>query len=126
VTTKEYFNLLIETSESGGFPAITKGNKCAYRGEGGRRCAVGIIMPDHVYKESMEGAPASNMFEKGIVDWSWLPMKNGVTILASDLNSIQEVHDMQVKNTWSRIGVWDPDKFEAALRELWVFDDVEK
>ena len=83
-------------------------------------------MPDHVYKESMEGSAASNIFEEGIVDWSWLPTKDEVTILPGDLNSIQQVHDMQVKNTWVRIGVWDPDKFEAALRNLWVFKDVEK
>lgn len=30
---------------------------CMYRGEGGMKCAIGAIIPDHLYSEKMENRP---------------------------------------------------------------------
>ncbi len=38
-----------------GLPDVQLGNGCAYRGKGGRRCAVGMLIPDDEYHVSMEG-----------------------------------------------------------------------
>lgn len=34
---------------------------CAYRGEGGRRCAAGWVIPDERYSPNLEGAPANSL-----------------------------------------------------------------
>lgn len=35
-------------------------NGCAYRGDGGKKCAVGHLIPDDKYKEELEGCAADD------------------------------------------------------------------
>lgn len=35
-------------------------DECAYRTEGGSMCAIGALIPDSLYTEDMEGAPADS------------------------------------------------------------------
>lgn len=35
---------------------------CAYRGEGGRKCAAGILIPDELYKKEFEGWTVSSLY----------------------------------------------------------------
>lgn len=37
---------------------------CAYRGEDGLKCAIGIFIPDQIYYADMEGNDVIRMFEK--------------------------------------------------------------
>ena len=41
---------------------------CAYRGDGGMKCAAGILIPDDVYSEKMEGfsMPSSQALSPGM------------------------------------------------------------
>jgi len=114
MTTQEYFNLLIETSKSGGFPATAEDGTCAYRGKDGKKCAVGVIIPDDVYDVEMEGKPVYDLLEKG-VDWDWLPKRDGVTVSPKDLHWVQAAHDEQVNGEWSH------EKFETDLKKVWIF-----
>lgn len=53
---------------------------CAYRGEDGKRCAVGHLIPDAVYKPEMEGHNALDLLAPGS---SW-----GAGLRATDLEGM--------------------------------------
>lgn len=74
------------------------GESCAYRGEDGRMCAVGCLIPDEQYSLSLEdrtvayvmmGVPALSGLSHGMLD------------------DLREVHDNL-----------DPDDWEAGLRSV--------
>jgi hypothetical protein len=35
--------------------SIREGSQCAYRGDGGNKCAAGVLIPDELYDPMMEG-----------------------------------------------------------------------
>lgn len=51
LTKLQYFRLLKKTSKEGGFPAVNKDGECLYRGPKGIKCAVGLILPDSIYRD---------------------------------------------------------------------------
>ena len=118
LTKQEYYDLLVTTSRNGGFPAIRVDdhgfNNCVYRGEDGRRCAVGLIMPDDRYKKELEGSTASHVCKICGVDW----IPEG--IMAADLENIQSAHDNLSNGDWSHID------FVTELDQLVCFADAQK
>lgn len=54
--------------------ALDSDGMCLYRGEGGKRCAVGCLIPDEAYSESLEGYGIGSLEVqaalKGVVDFS--------------------------------------------------------
>lgn len=86
LNNQEIFNLVIEGIFKQGGPSYTIcGNgyrKCKYRGEDGRKCVVGIILPDEIYEPSMEG--------RYILHHEWFS-KNLETI--HFLLELQKLHD---------------------------------
>lgn len=126
MTIQEYHDLLVKSATDGTFPSYRVRSDgdidCLYRGEEGRRCAVGVLIPDELYDPSYESTGA----------WS-LPDPLLETILpdgmtASDLELIQEAHDNCV-SWWNGFGKsvlqsWDPDDFIARIDELDCFKEV--
>jgi hypothetical protein len=41
------------------------GNKCMYRGDNNTACAVGCLIPDHIYSPKMENVGLSSLLESG-------------------------------------------------------------
>lgn len=75
---------------------------CLYRGPGGTKCAFGFLIPDELYKPSMEGKSASSAVEQfpelwDIVRW----------VAAGLIGSLQTVHDTmpleEWENEWQRL-----------------------
>ena len=65
------------------------GTTCAYRGEGGMRCAVGFIIPDDRYTPALEGTSAMGPEVSAV-------LSNVVTTdddLGLCLTDLQDVHD---------------------------------
>jgi hypothetical protein len=117
VTKREYYDLLVKTSLEGGFPAMD-GFSCAYRAESGRRCALGVIIPDEHYRPQMESA--GNIYglsQKGFVTESepWFP--EGVTF--QDLYEVQDAHDGLSSTTHP----WDHEQFVRKLSRLSCFKE---
>jgi hypothetical protein len=57
MTKSEYYRLLVETSKGGGFPAYNQTQRvCVYRSPDGKRCAVGLLIPDDKYVRDMDAA----------------------------------------------------------------------
>jgi hypothetical protein len=59
-------------------------NACRYRGDDGRRCAVGWLIPDELYTEEMEGEAADGVADLlGVTD-------RALVVLLEDM---QDTHD---------------------------------
>ena len=68
---------------------------CAYRGEGGLKCAIGCLITDEVYHRSLEGHSFSPVKRGGIIDKALID--SGITgisdIQALMLYDLQRLHD---------------------------------
>lgn len=71
-------------------PSISAEGRCRYRTEDGKKCAIGILIPDELYSEALEGSSA-----KGICDFAdiraALDVHDSTDI--NYLNQIQFAHD---------------------------------
>ena len=71
------------------------GGKCKYRDDRGHKCAVGILIPDELYKPEMEGftyaALRRGYPELGFMDWS--------TTLPT---ALQMMHDGKEPYEWKK------------------------
>jgi len=64
MTRQEIFNIAYRGLKSQGFkgsevrgldPLVPQNITCAYRGDGGRKCAIGFLIPDERYSPNIEG-----------------------------------------------------------------------
>ena len=106
MTKQEYKKLLIDTSAAGMFPSVRDG-QCAYRGDDGRKCAIGVAIPDSVYDPSVEGW--------GIPDVIYIIDVIGVT--KKELSKCQYAHD-----TLSITG-WNHEAFVRNIESILGSDD---
>lgn len=104
---QEYLELLIKTSAEGGFPAIDYDGVCSYRAPDGRRCAVGLVIPDDVYSEDMEGDNVLDISD----DYDLGELVEGVNLM--QLHGLQKSHDSLASQE-----TWDHNKFVASVREI--------
>jgi hypothetical protein len=69
------------------------GERCAYRGDGGRKCAIGILIPDDQYRDDFENRSVSElMVDEG------LPCLHGLTLAL--LKLLQAIHDYSDPIDW--------------------------
>lgn len=66
---------------------------CAYRGRGGRKCAVGCLVPDDLYDPEMEGLAAWALYRFPKL---WKRIKEHEDLLVK----LQTLHDERVPRTW--------------------------
>lgn len=55
--------LIQEELISQGKPALSSRGKCVYRGEGGTKCAFGVLIPEELYYPEIEGIPFRHIIE---------------------------------------------------------------
>lgn len=61
---------------------------CAYRGEKGAKCAVGMFIPDGLYDRALEGTGAV-----ALINIDTPALQNRMPLEATDMESLQCVHD---------------------------------
>lgn len=83
------FDNLVQAIIDQGGPSVSKNGACRYRGLGGRRCAVGMLIPDHIYKKSMEGKSYQMLREKFLE----LDLVPAIDTLHTLLPALQSAHD---------------------------------
>ena len=66
-SAQSIFNKVARALLTQGVRSVDETGRCAYRGEGGRRCAVGHLMPDRVYSPNFENVYAGNLTEDVLV-----------------------------------------------------------
>jgi hypothetical protein len=71
---------------------------CLYRGEDGRKCAIGCLIPDNLYEEDMEDKPVVQL----CADFSSLvQLFEGVT--TELLEDLQIIHDREEISDWEKV-----------------------
>ena len=132
---QEVFNKVIAHMREQRRPAVAdnpdRGFACVYREAGGRKCAIGALIPDEVYDEAMEGRPVRHiltnmpMFEAvgKALDVAETPNTNAVGWESdvSFLSDMQFCHDnaAQISHAWKEppsdvFMAW----FEDAMRDM--------
>jgi len=64
--------------------------QCAYRGEDGMKCALGILMPDEAYNETLEGGTVVGLHIQDAIYEETGPLSRGDL---SFLDAMQRCHD---------------------------------
>ncbi len=90
---------------------INGSKKCAYRGDRGFKCALGVLIKDEFYDPSFEGlslpAPYATMDPKRSSLKKAIEKSLGVNELESDdtlfLNYLQRIHDIHTPTQWKKI-----------------------
>jgi hypothetical protein len=87
---QDAFNRAVSGLASQGFQRSTRSvsNWCAYRGDGGKRCAVGWLIPDGAYSSKIEGDSAS---QEDVLDALKVPLDDADAIFF--LGRLQKAHD---------------------------------
>ena len=125
MTKWKYYDLLVKTSAEGGFPSHDLAN-CRYRDLNGRRCAIGLLIPDDRYQSTIEGC---SVYLLGIHHTNLLQDITPEGVFREDLEAIQKIHDFRV-GEWVVDGddesewvdkPWDHTAFVAGLDALPCF-----
>lgn len=75
--------------------SFTEGSECAYRGDNGLMCAIGVLIPDDVYDPDMEDTSITSLFEEFPYfsdNWS--------LVRVDLLQRLQQIHDNWEENQW--------------------------
>lgn len=83
------FDNLVQAIIDQGGPSVSNKGACRYRGLGGRKCAVGHLIPDHIYRKSMEGKSYRLLREKYLE----LDLVPAIDTLHTLLPALQSAHD---------------------------------
>lgn len=112
MTKQDFLDLLARTSRAGGFPSDNS-NTCLYRTDDGRKCPVGLLIPDEKYCRDMEEKGADELFGRFPELLDHLP--DGMTV--ADLGTVQDIHD---RRSTHRDG-WNHRAFVDSLLALDCF-----
>lgn len=94
---QQAFNTIVAHLREQGVQAMDDmGNRCMYRGKEGRMCALGVLIPDSLYDEGMEGMGIVCLDDsdigKGLYDYLHEKYDGGQDLIDM-LTAMQEVHD---------------------------------
>jgi hypothetical protein len=106
---QEVFDIVVDHLRKQGQPSIGSQGSCAYRGDKGRRCAIGVLIPDSKYSSSLELASVTRIMNLDDEPWTpdeIFPEHFYEKTFKELLQDLQTVHDTDVS--------WD----ETSFREI--------
>lgn len=98
-TKQEIFDAVVLHLRTQKDVSVMSGGICAYRGEHGLKCAIGIFIPDEVYLPKMEGMSISNLLASGLLP---ADLQDEFTHHHSLLSYLQGVHDAETLPRWEK------------------------
>jgi hypothetical protein len=119
-TAQEYYDLLVQTSATGGFPAahpVT--GTCQYLTADGRRCGAGLLFPPGVIPAELNCEPFNNLLGEMPELQKYLP----ADIDRRDVLEIQMIHD-NISHRVDRGIPWSHSEFVTRLNGLYCFGNV--
>lgn len=91
MTEQEVFNKMVDHLRKQGYKRSQREDgACVYRGEGGRMCAVGCLLPDELYTTTFEGKSAMWICKK-LTEEKWPAAKFMIL-----LDEFQLIHDLRM------------------------------
>ena len=91
---QEAFNVMVKHLRDQGALSTSEGGGCAYRGQKGLKCAIGVLIKDEFYDKGIEGSCSSSVFLEALEKSGWVDVQNSM------LHSTQLVHDLQDIHYW--------------------------
>jgi hypothetical protein len=96
-TPQYLFDRVVRQMIAQGGPSVSESGFCCYRGPGGRKCAVGAVLPDEAYFSDMEDTRVDHLadmeppIEKAAAFNVWVEetLRPNLDLLAS----LQDAHD---------------------------------
>jgi hypothetical protein len=100
MNTQEAFTAIVEHLRKQGCRSQQEDDAaCLYRGPKGLRCAVGALIPDELYEESMEGINVASLLIVKREDYPKIADLLG-SVDISMLEEMQNIHDFQEIEDW--------------------------
>lgn len=81
--------------------ACTEAGDCVYRGPNGLKCAIGALIPDDKYDETLEGDPGSEALRRighPLCDTAENPNRD--TVFMNLVDELQRIHDEEDPAKW--------------------------
>jgi hypothetical protein len=130
MTRQAYRELLIRTSAEGNFPAFDlKTKQCSYRAPDGRRCAIGLILPDEINDGTLPNKTADSLFFEELDEKKITPQSLVEGLTSNDMYHIQRIHDGMAISYDETTGQyverpWNHDLFVKLINDQ--FDNIER
>jgi hypothetical protein len=108
--------------------AVRPGSRysCLYRAPDGKRCAIGCLITDDIYRPDMEGSVATTLLLRGEVQRAW-PWAYRNEKALNMLDRLQVLHDREEISAWPKLLKYLAEQFglssavaDAALENGWV------
>ena len=104
-TKQELFNIVVRhlLTQNKKSTLGPKNYSCAYRGADGTKCAIGCLIPDEEYHESLEGVAAwALMQNRNYSDRVGAVLKKRLDVLGGNLAcDLQDAHDNYPVEMWA-------------------------
>jgi len=109
MTNQEIFDKVAQHLLMQGRRSVDQRGKCAYRGKGGDRCAIGCLIPDGLYLARMEGVSVVPLLMSfpalcdgiGFEVLAWRVVIGFRENRAWLLDDLQRVHDAYAVDSWA-------------------------
>lgn len=98
MTRQEVFNTVVKHLMTQRKQSIAPEHGCAYRGDNGLKCAVGVLINDECYDERFEGETVNDPFVQRALSDSCVPMDYGTVDMLFDLQCIHDSSDYEFIN----------------------------
>ena len=131
MTKVQYIMLLAKACRDGIFPSVI-GRGCRYRGENGKKCAIGVLIPDEVYQPqfddmkligpsfsetSMSAHELDDYCTRNKLELNVNELVDGLKV--GDLAQIQHIHDTLAQQKGS-----DSSEFIIFLQNMKCFKEI--
>lgn len=102
LTAQEVYNTVKAHLIKQGDVSFDGRGDCAYRGDNGRSCAVGCLIPDDEYDFKMEGQTVDSLLDECDLELSH-DLRGFLTTHRKLLKDLQWVHDDNDPSDWPKI-----------------------
>ena len=106
------------------YKSVTKDGYCAYRGENGDKCAVGLFIPDNLYTEDMDNGDKFQNTDVLHILERYPELNNYLPLESEALMDFQKIHDKSFSSStklelldWIETKVQD-DSFFGKLKRF--------
>jgi len=110
---QEVFNKVYKHLISAEHPSVDANGYCAYRGQDGRRCAIGCLIADEFYNSALEGLSAEAESVTKIL------FKSGIRVDALPtgfLDGLQRIHDSRFDERHAELSMF-ADSYGLSIPE---------